>query len=193
MAAIAGNFKTVTVGERFPEDTIIGSHYRADSLFMVEKFSPYELQAFFTGRARFGLFRESGARLAYFLYHFGGKGGFEFMGDSPFNWHSFSDETYAFAPPGEPDGFQDGQGVHLTVFVIDPVTRITTHMRAIGLGTQFSRTLHAIAVEQLQQPKPPYSWEELAREAHSRHTVKEMFDSAEIVYTAGTRLDRGGN
>lgn len=134
-----------------------------------------EIQAIKAGAAEFALVVEQG--IIFLLYQFSPMP----WSDAPYTWHMVPAEQRTL-----PADVPAGQGALLTTMLIDAGTGIIQAIRAIGLGTDFSNTLHAAIREQAARPFDQARYDDQLNRTYARYATTELLLSrAQVRYRAG--------
>lgn len=116
-----------------------------------------------TGPAEFGLVVEG--PIVFLLYKFGAIP----WSDAPYSWHMTAKTGQQTLPSDIPEGM----GALLTKILVDASDGIIRGIRAIGLGTEFSRQLHAAIIDQSVQAFDQDRYDAALHDVYQRYQTSD--------------------
>lgn len=178
------DYTALVIGQNFPladcrgKEGFVMEYNENKALFLIAalpKVTPAEIEALTVGDARLGLFMYD--NMIYLPCKFN-----QLEGDATYNIHAYKNPEKIFV-----DNPKDGEGILLTVFVVDSLTNTLVGMRTAGMSTRWTRTLKNMIEEQKKNPISTEEWYSKIDTAHKRWTPKEMLRNSSVVYKLGSR------
>lgn len=145
--------------------------------------SEIEVKATKTGMAEFALVVEQD--IIFLLYQLSPIP----WSDAPYSWHMVPADQRTL-----PADVPQGKGALLTVMLIDATTGIIKAIRAVGLGTNFTNTLHAAIRDQAARSFDQPRYDEQLNRTYARYPTTDLLLSRAVArYRVGEQEPPAGH
>lgn len=140
-----------------------------------------EIQAAKTGRVELALYEDP--PLVFVLHRIRGL---EQWSDSPFSIRLYQGRTLDWSEP-----IQEGQGLALTIALVDANTGILLALRMVGTSTEFARELRAAMLRQLEGSFSVEAYHRKIDEVYRKYSSEDLLAMAVAKHTAGRGESHG--